>query len=207
MSNGNGASANLRDEECRAVDAVEAGWTVDALTGVVRIPSITGDEGAVQDRMASLLAEVGCRVERLEPDPAEVREDPDWPGEEMPRDRLPIVLGRIGRPGGRRIVLVGHVDVVPVGDLGTWSDDPWSAAIDGDRLYGRGACDMKGGVASILAAVRAIRDAGLEDRLEGEILVASVPSEEDGGQGMLAATAPARRATWRSSRSRRGSRS
>jgi acetylornithine deacetylase len=177
----------LRDEEARAVDAVEAGWAIDALTQVVRIPSITGDEGLVQDRMAALLAEVGCRVERVEPDPAEVRADPDWPGQEMPRDRLPIVLGRIGWPGGRRIVLVGHVDVVPVGDLATWSEDPWSAAIEGGRLYGRGACDMKGGVASILAAVRAIRDAGLEDRLAGEILVASVPSEEDGGQGMLAA--------------------
>jgi len=177
----------LRAEEARAVDAVEAGWATDALTDIVRIPSITGDEGAVQDRMAALLAEVGCRVELVEPDPATVRDDPDWPGQEMPRDRLPIVLGRMGRPGRRRIVLVGHVDVVPVGDLATWSDDPWSAAIDGDRLYGRGACDMKGGVASILAAVRAIRDAGLEERLEGEILVASVPSEEDGGQGMLAA--------------------
>ena len=177
----------LRDEESRAADAVEAGWAIDALTGIVRIPSITGDEGAVQNRMAQLLAEIGCEVEPLDPDPAQVRDDPDWPGEEMPRDRLPIVLGRIGRPGGRRIVLVGHVDVVPVGDLATWSEDPWSASIDGDRLYGRGACDMKGGVASILAAVRAIRDAGLEDRLEGEILVASVPSEEDGGQGMLAA--------------------
>ena len=181
------ASVSLRNDEARAVDAVEAGWAIDALTQIVRTPSITGDEGAVQDRMAALLAEVGCRVERVEPDPAAVRRDPDWPGEEMPRDRLPIVLGRIGRPGGRRIVLVGHVDVVPVGDLATWSEDPWSAAIDGDRLHGRGACDMKGGVASILGAVRAIRDAGLEDRLEGEILVASVPSEEDGGQGMLAA--------------------
>ncbi len=46
---------------------------------------------------------------------------------------------------------------------------------------------MKGGVASILAAVKALVDAGLAERLEGEILVASVPSEEDGGQGMLAA--------------------
>jgi acetylornithine deacetylase len=177
----------LRGVEQRAVDAVEAGWAIDALTGIVRIPSITGDEGAVQDRMAELLAEVGCRVERLEPDPAEARADPEWPGQEMPRERLPIVLGRLGKPGGRRIVLVGHVDVVPVGDLATWTDDPWSAALDGDRLYGRGACDMKGGVASILAAVRAIRDAGLDEQLDGEILVASVPSEEDGGQGMLAA--------------------
>jgi acetylornithine deacetylase len=177
----------LAEAEQRAVDAVEAGWTIEALTRIVRIPSITGDEGAVQDRMAELLAEVGCVVERVEPDPAKVRDDPDWPGEEMDRDRLPIVFGRMGRRGGRRIVLVGHVDVVPVGDPATWSRDPFSGEIDGDRLYGRGACDMKGGVASILAAVRAIRDAGLEDRLAGEILVASVPSEEDGGQGMLAA--------------------
>lgn len=177
----------IRDVEQRAVDAVEAGWAVDALAGLVRTPSVTGDEGAVQDLMAGLLAEAGCEVERLEPDPAAVRDDPDWPGEEMPRDRLPIVLGRLGRPGGRRIVLVGHVDVVPEGDRATWTHDPWSAAIDGDRLYGRGACDMKGGVASLLAAVRAIRDADLAGRLEGEVLVASVPSEEDGGQGMLAA--------------------
>jgi acetylornithine deacetylase len=181
------AGVSLRDVEQRAVDAVEAGWAIDALTTLVRTPSITGDEGPVQDAMAGLLAESGTRVERLEPDPSAVRDDPDWPGEEMPRDRLPVVFGRMGRPGGRRIVLVGHVDVVPVGDPGTWSDDPWSAALDGGRLFGRGACDMKGGVASILAAVRAIRDAGLDERLDGEILVASVPSEEDGGQGMLAA--------------------
>jgi acetylornithine deacetylase len=178
---------SLRELEGRAVDAVEAGWAVDTLAALVRTPSVTGDEGAIQDFMGTLLEEVGARVERLEPDPAAVRADPDWPGEEMPRNRLPIVLGRMGRAGARRIVLVGHVDVVPTGDRSTWSDDPWSGTVAGDRLYGRGACDMKGGVASILAAARAIRDADLEKRLEGEILFASVPSEEDGGQGMLAA--------------------
>ena len=57
---------------------------------------------------------------------------------------------------------------------------------DGD-LYGRGACDMKGGVAAILAAVRGVVDAGLSGVLAGEVVVAFVPSEEDGGQGMLAA--------------------
>ena len=171
----------------RAIGAVDASWAIDALVRLVRTPSITGDEGAVQDLAAGLIAAAGLEVERLEPDPADARRDPEWPGEEMPRDRLPIVLGRMGRPGGRRIVLVGHVDVVPPGDLATWDADPWSGRVEGDRLYGRGACDMKGGVASILAAVKAIADAGLADRLGGEILVASVPSEEDGGQGMLAA--------------------
>jgi acetylornithine deacetylase len=177
----------LRDLEQRAADAVDAGWAADALVQLVRVPSVTGDEGAVQDLVASLLADAGARVERVEPDLAAARADPDWPGDEMPRDRLPIVLGRVGRPGGRRIVLVGHVDVVPIGDRATWTRDPWAAERNGDRLYGRGAVDMKGGVASILAAVRTITAAGLEGQLGGEILVASVPSEEDGGQGMLAA--------------------
>jgi acetylornithine deacetylase len=171
----------------RAVEAVDRDWAIDALSRLVRTESITGDEGAVQDLMADLLRDAGARVERVEVDPAEARRDPEWPGEEMARDRMPIVLGRVGRPGGRRIVLVGHVDVVPPGDIATWAGDPWSGRIDGDRLYGRGACDMKGGVAAILTAVKAVRDAGLAGQLGGEILVASVPSEEDGGQGMLAA--------------------
>jgi acetylornithine deacetylase len=180
-------TAVRRAVEQAAAEGVDGPWAVEALTRLVRTPSVTGDEAAVQDVVADLLAEAGASVERLEPDPAQARQDPDWPGEEMPRDRLPIVLGRLGRPGGRRIVLVGHVDVVPIGDPATWTRDPWAAERDGDRLYGRGAVDMKGGVASILAVVRALTQTGLAERLEGEVLVASVPSEEDGGQGMLAA--------------------
>jgi len=180
-------SEPLRDVERTAADAVDAGWTIAALERLVRVPSITGDEGAVQDAVESLLRGARIPPERLEPDPAEARADPDWPGEEMPREALPIVLGRLGVAGGRRLVLVGHVDVVPIGDPATWSHDPWAAERDGDRLYGRGAVDMKGGVASILGALHALTTAGLDRRLGGEVLFASVPSEEDGGQGMLAA--------------------
>jgi len=181
-------AVELADLERQAADAVDAGWAIGILQSLVRVPSVTGDEGAVQDLVTSLLGDCGLAVERLEVDPeAFARDDPDWPGAEMPRDRLPIVFGRLGTPGARRILLVGHVDVVPVGDPDTWTRDPWAGEIDGGRLYGRGAVDMKGGVASILAAVRAITAAGLAERLDGEILVASVPSEEDGGQGMLAA--------------------
>ena len=158
------------------------------LRALIRIPSITGSEAAVQDEIARLFREIGLATDRLEPDPiALARDDPDWPGAEMPRDDLPIVVGRVGRTGGRRILLVGHVDVVPPGDPGTWTVDPWGAEMREGRVYGRGACDMKGGVAAILGAVRAVIAAGLADELDGEILVASVPSEEDGGQGMLAA--------------------
>jgi acetylornithine deacetylase len=177
----------MTKRDAAAAAAVDPAWTIDTLARLVRVPSVTGDEGAVQDVVAEILGEIGCRVERLEVPPADAARDPDWPGAEMPRDRLPIVVGRLGRPGSRRILLVGHVDVVPIGDEATWAHDAWGAEREGDRLYGRGADDMKGGVASILGAVKAIVDAGFAPDLDGELVIASVPSEEDGGQGMLAA--------------------
>ena len=157
------------------------------LASLVRIPSITGSEEAVAAWAAEALHAVGLAVEVVSPDPATVRADPAWPGEEMSRTALPVVLGRAGRAGGRRVVLSGHLDVVPPGDPATWTDDPWSGLVRDGRLYGRGACDMKAGVAAILAAVRWLHDDGVLERLGGELLVALVPSEEDGGQGTLAA--------------------
>jgi acetylornithine deacetylase len=157
------------------------------LRELIRIPSITGSEEAVQDAMERLFGEIGLETKRIVTDPVTFADDPDFPGSEMPRTSLPVVTGRLGRAGGKRILLVGHVDVVPPGDPATWSVDPWAADIRDGRMYGRGACDMKGGVVAILAAVRAIVASGGLDALAGELLVVSVPSEEDGGQGMLAA--------------------
>jgi acetylornithine deacetylase len=170
------------------VDAVDRTRAVEDLGRLVRTPSVTGHERAVQDVVAELLAEMGCRVERIETDPVEfARTDPDWPGQEMERTELPVVVGRLGRPGGRRILLVGHTDVVPVGDPEAWSIDPWGAEIRDGQLFGRGACDMKGGCASILAAMRALVASGAAADLDGEVAAVFVPSEEDGGQGMLSA--------------------
>ncbi|MBA2300471.1 MAG: ArgE/DapE family deacylase [Chloroflexi bacterium] len=160
---------------------------VDDLRALVRMPSITGSEEAVAAWAADALGELGLEVEVVAPDPATIRADPDWPGEEMDRTSLPVVIGRAGRAGGRRVILSGHIDVVPPGDPATWTADPWGGEIRDGRLYGRGACDMKGGVASILTAVRALRGSGDLERLDGELMVVLVPSEEDGGQGTLAA--------------------
>ena len=157
------------------------------LRELVRIPSITGSEEAIQDEMVRRFREIGLATERIETDPVTFAAVPDWPGAEMPRTSLPVVVGRLGRPGGRRILLVGHVDVVPPGDPATWTGDPFSGDVRDGRLYGRGACDMKGGVVAILAALRAVAASGVADRFDGEVLAVSVPSEEDGGQGMLAA--------------------
>jgi acetylornithine deacetylase len=161
---------------------------VEDLAALVRIPSITGSEEDAAGWAASALRQIGLAVEIVRPDPAAIRADPDWPGQEMPRTSLPVVVGRAGRPGGGpRLILSGHLDVVPPGDLDTWTGDPWSGEVRDGRLYGRGACDMKAGVAAILAAVRALAADGDLDRLQGELIVALVPSEEDGGQGTLAA--------------------
>jgi acetylornithine deacetylase len=167
--------------------AVDRERLVADLTELVRIPSVTGSEEAVAAWAEVALRDLGMRVEVVAPSLAVIRADPDWPGDEMPRTALSVVVGRAGRGGGRRIVLSGHLDVVPPGDLATWTTDPWGAEVRGGDLYGRGACDMKGGVVSILAAVRALGAAGDLDRLVGELIVVLVPSEEDGGQGTLAA--------------------
>ena len=157
------------------------------LRRLVRIPSVTGSELAVQSVVAGLFTEIGSQTTRIDADPRTVAADPDFPGSEMPRTSLPVVVGRLGRAGGRRILLVGHVDVVPPGDPDTWTVDPWGGEVRDGQLYGRGACDMKGGVVAIVAALRALVASGVADRLTGEVVAVSVPSEEDGGQGMLAA--------------------
>jgi acetylornithine deacetylase len=160
---------------------------VDDLRALVRIPSITGFEEDVVAWAADALRSLGLVVETITPDLAAIRDDPAWPGQEMPRTSLPVVIGRIGRPGGKRVVLSGHLDVVPPGDPATWTTDPWGGDIRDGALYGRGACDMKGGVAAILAAIRGLATAGDLERLVGELIVAFVSSDEDGGQGTLAA--------------------
>ncbi len=168
-------------------DAIDRERLVEDLQALIRIPSVTGSEEAVAGWAEEALRALGLAVEVVQPDLDALRADPDWPGEETTRTSLPVVIGRVGPTGGRRIILSGHLDVVPPGDPATWTSDPWAGDVRGGRLFGRGACDMKGGVASILGAVRALGRSGDLERLDGELVVAFVPSEEDGGQGTLAA--------------------
>ena len=87
-------------------------------------------------------------------------------------------------PGERpALILQGHVDVVPPGDLSRWSADPFAPAVRNGRVIGRGACDMKGGVVAILAAVEEVLGA------DGDVppfAVHFVVGEEDGGLGAYA---------------------
>jgi len=86
-----------------------------------------------------------------------------------------------GRGHGRTLVLNGHVDVVPAGDPDGWRHDPWAGAVEDGILYGRGAADMKGGVAAMVFALRALAAAGW--RPEGSVVVHVVSDEEIAGTG------------------------
>jgi acetylornithine deacetylase len=115
-----------------------------------------------------------------------IRQHPDFPGDETDRTEGYGVVATM--PGDDAdlpaLVLQGHVDVVPIGDPEKWEHDPFSAWIDGDALHGRGACDMKAGVAVNTAIARALHASGV--RLARSFAVHTVVSEEDGGLGAFA---------------------
>lgn len=90
-----------------------------------------------------------------------------------------------GKGGGKSLVLNGHIDVVPAGDLKAWSDDPYSGTIKGGKLYGRGSTDMKGGNVALLFALESLVKNGI--KLKGDVIFQSVIEEESGGAGTLAA--------------------
>ena len=96
------------------------------------------------------------------------------------------MVGKVaGRSDAPSLMFNNHVDVVPPGNLAAWPrEDPFDGAIDARRVYGRGACDMKGGLAASLWATRALIELGVP--LRGDLLIACVVGEEDGGLGTFA---------------------
>lgn len=176
---------SLSSLEARVLGAVDEAELVATVQQVVRVPSITGDEAVVQAVLAGMLRDAGCLVDHWPLDLAALRGDPVYPGEEIQRTEGWGVAGRWGGDAGPRLILNGHVDVVPPGLPENWTVDPWCGELRDGRIYGRGACDMKGGLVAGLCALRAVQRAGVA--LRGSVIVQSVVSEEDGGLGTLAA--------------------
>lgn len=83
------------------------------------------------------------------------------------------------------LIINGHIDVVPPGELSKWSVDPWAAEVKDGRIYGRGAYDMKGSIACAIAAARALRQHDVT--LNGDLQLHIVVDEEGGGGGTRAA--------------------
>ena len=155
-----------------------------SLASLVSIPSVTGNERGIRDHLAERLDDLGLEVDAFDADLDLIRADAGYPGSEVERSDLPLVIAHLN-PGapGRRILLNGHMDVVPPGDVSSWRSDPFQPVVEDGVMYGRGTCDMKGGVTAILETLKNLTDA----RHGGPVTVAFVPSEEDGGAGTLAA--------------------
>ncbi|MDQ3737601.1 MAG: ArgE/DapE family deacylase [Actinomycetota bacterium] len=176
--------------EARALAAIDAADVVSLLAELVRIPSVTGSdaESELQHRCAELLDEAGLDVDTWRLDLDALTSDPRFPGTEAPRSEGYGVVGTLPGEGVPALVLQGHVDVVPIGDLGKWDDrNPFSAHIERGVLHGRGACDMKAGLAANVAVIRAVRRAGIS--LFRPLALHCVISEEDGGLGAFATLA------------------
>src|SRR3954452_10452383 len=140
---------------------------VELLRGLVAIDSVNPElvpggagEGAVARFVAEWLERAGLEVTL----------------EEVAPGRPNVVGVRRGSGGGRSLVLNAHMDTVGFAGM----DAPLEARIDGDRMYGRGTCDMKAGLAAAMSAAASV------DGLAGDVIVAAVADEEAGALGTRA---------------------
>jgi acetylornithine deacetylase len=183
----------LSSPERRVCDAVAA--RREALVALTRelvgfdtITHTPGDvprqERALQEHLAKLLQSHGAEVTLHEPDAAALRPHPMVP-EGLTFEGRPQLVARFrGSGGGRTLLLNGHVDVVDVEPRSNWKmGDPFAAEVSEGRLYGRGTCDMKGGVASMVVAACTLAALGVP--LAGDLIVNTVTEEESTGAGGL----------------------
>jgi acetylornithine deacetylase len=184
--------------ERRIVDAVERNREriAQTLQELIRFESIViadpskagPGERECQNYLERRLAAAGFKTDLWEPDAEALLEIyRGKPGAQQGRDfrGRPNLAGTLsGSGGGRSILLTGHIDVVPPGEIAHWRHPPFAGAREGNTIHGRGAVDMKGGVASMLSAAEILRE--LEVPLSGDILFATVVDEEIGGMGTLA---------------------
>lgn len=159
----------MKDAEKEVLQNIKRERILQILREIVSKPSINppGDEIKVVEYIKDLLVEMN-----LEP-------EYQWV---LPN--RPNILAKIkGEEAGPNLLFLGHTDVVPIENPDTWKFDPWSGHIEGERLYGRGSSDMKGGIAAFLAAMEAIQLSDI--KLKGDTIFAGVIDEEVSGKGTI----------------------
>jgi acetylornithine deacetylase len=181
--------AAVAEVERRADDIVSLAIDLIGFDTTTRetIDAPAREEAGCQDYIAGRMRAAGAEVDVWEPPPEDVAGSrlvtPGWRFEGRPQ----LVARFPGRGGGRSLLLNGHIDVVSGEPRERWTSDPLAGEVRGGMLYGRGACDMKGGVACIISAAEALAAVGAS--LAGDLLVNTVTDEESAGAGGLASVA------------------
>jgi acetylornithine deacetylase len=188
------AATGLTSAERDVLERIDQSALLRDLADLVAIPSVGGTPGeaAAQAWCADRMRGLGLAVDEWDVDLVAEQRAPGYPGMEVERSGMRGCVGVLG--GGPRqgastpvpaLALCGHTDVVPPGDLGQWpGGDPFRLHVEDGRAIGRGACDMKGGLAAVFAAVSAVVEARAE--LGRPLAVHTVSAEEDGGVGAFA---------------------
>ncbi|MBN8617888.1 MAG: M20/M25/M40 family metallo-hydrolase, partial [Anaerolineae bacterium] len=146
--------------EQRVLDAINIDDLLATLCQMVAFPSLGAHETPIQNFVAAFLRDIGMQVDVWQLDFAALSQHPAYSIEIERAEGLGVV-GKMGAGSGPSLILNGHVDVVPAGELANWHYPPWQGTVTEDRVYGRGALDMKGGLCCAMYAAKAIRDAGL----------------------------------------------
>ncbi len=148
---------------------IDRGEMTSLLAAMVKIPSVNppGEEGRVASFIHDWSLKNGLQAEL----------------DEQIRGRPNVYVSLRGSKSGPALLLNGHLDVVPEGK--GWKHTPFGGEVEGGRLYGRGAADMKGGIAAALVAAKALADS--EAKLNGRLLIHGVMDEEGAGKGTVQA--------------------
>lgn len=169
----------------RAVSALKP-ELVELTLDLVRTPSVTGDEDEAQSLLAERLGHWDLTIDRFRPNRQELIAHPAYCDDGLPVERENLVAswGEPSKDVKAALILNGHIDVVPPGERDEWRYEPFDAHVADDHIHGRGACDMKGGLAAAAIAIRAAQKLGwTPDR---PIRLEAVTGEETGGVGTLA---------------------
>jgi acetylornithine deacetylase len=179
------ADADELEHELHAAVAAEADAMEDLLRDLVAQPTTLGHEEGGQAVMRRAFRDLGLTPVDVPMDAAALRSSGAAAPFDWDVDGKANVVATWGTDrGGRSLILNGHVDVVSPEPLADWNRPPFAAVRDDDWIHGRGAADMKCGLAAIIGAVRGIRRLGLEPL--APVHLESVVEEECTGNGTVA---------------------
>ena len=176
------------ETQTRILNAVDNLFDEQAefLVELISHPSTRGNEQSAQTFMAETLAKRGYSVDQWQIDVSDISHLPGFSPVIGNYDDAVNVVGthRSNTGKGRSLILNGHMDVVPEGPLDMWDTPPYEPHVDDGWMYGRGAGDMKAGLASNLYSLEALRTCGFVPA--ADVFFQSVVEEECTGNGALA---------------------